>query len=336
MTARRRLGVTLLGAALALLLGGAGQAQAGMVLTPAGIALGFQLSTFASGFPNDGLGPLGIGFPTTGGVLVSDGPGNVRRFPTDTDGQNAGSAPVGQNYGSGRAFDIAQVGGNIYMGQRDNNDIVQINDNGTLNQVIVSGLATPHGIVVNPLNGHLIVSSFTSNQVWDVDPVAKTKTVLFNASLDGITISSDGSTLYGAVAPQGNDRVRGFDLTAGHVGNVVFDSGVVAGDPDGTRLGVGPLAGNIFVNTNGGTVVEVNLTTLAQTLIATGGSRGDFVTLDPNNDTLLLTQSDSVLRLTPPPGGFGGTAAPEPASLTLLATGALGLLGYGWRRRQAA
>ena len=27
---------------------------------------------------------------------------------------------------------------------------------------------------------------------------------------------------------------------------------------------------------------------------------------------------------------------PEPASLTLLATGALGLLGYGWRRRRQA
>jgi hypothetical protein len=30
------------------------------------------------------------------------------------------------------------------------------------------------------------------------------------------------------------------------------------------------------------------------------------------------------------------TPAPEPASLTLLGLGALGLLGYGWRRRQAA
>src|SRR5947209_5468220 len=83
-------------------------------------------------------------------------------------------------------------------------------------------------------NGHLILATFTGKQVWDGDPVAKTKTLLFNASLDGITIAPNGLTLYGAVAPQGADRVRGYDLRAGHVGDVVFDSGTVPGDPDGS------------------------------------------------------------------------------------------------------
>lgn len=327
-----RAGRTALGLAFAVAaLAAGGAARADMVLTAAGVAEGFTLTTFATGFPSNGLGPLGIAFPTTGGVLVSDGPGNVRRFATDTDGQNAASAPVGQNYGSGRAFDMTSSGGHVYMTQRDNNDVVQLNDDGTFNQVIVGGIASPHGIVTDPLNGHLIVSSFTSNAVWDVDPVAKTKTLLFNASLDGITIAPDGKTLYGAAAPQSVGKLFGYSLVSGSVGALVFDSGLIAGSPDGSALGFGPLAGKIFANTNGGTIVEVDLATKVQTLIATGGSRGDFVTVDPSNGSLLLTQTDRILRLS----NQGAFTIPEPSTAALWGLGALGLLGLARRRRPA-
>ena len=84
----------------------------------------------------------------------------------------------------------------------------------------------------------------------------------------------------------------------------------------------GTLAGNIFANTNGGTVVEVNLATQLPPTIATGGSRGDFVTVDPNG-TLLLTQTDSIDRLTAPIGGSFLT--PESASSILMA--GMGCLG---------
>jgi hypothetical protein len=91
-------------------------------------------------------------------------------------------------------------------------------------------------------------------------------------------------------------RAEGFDITTEAK---VFDSGTISGWPDGIALGKGPVAGNLFVNTNGGTVVEVNLATSVQTVIASGGSRGDFVTVDANNATLLLTQTDRIMRLTP-------------------------------------
>ncbi|MGN6545339.1 MAG: putative Ig domain-containing protein, partial [Aureliella sp.] len=275
----------------------------GLTLTPEAQAAGYKLIEFATGFPvSEGLGPLGIAFPRDGGVLVSDHSGNVRKFVDDSDGQNASAFVPAQDYGSGRAFDMTQAGDNIYMSQRDNGAVVQINDDGTLNQLIVDGLASPHGIVANPSNGHLIVSSYTSNVVYDVDPIAKTKQVLFNASLDGISISPDGSTLYGAAAPAGADHVYGFSLIAGSVGNVVFDSGFVPGDPDGAALGSGALAGTIIVNTNQGTILAINLKTKQQTVLATGGTRGDFVTVDPSDGTLLLTQTGTVARLQLPAG----------------------------------
>jgi hypothetical protein len=314
----------------------ASPARAQLTLTPAGAAQNLSLSLFASGFPvgptpgGANEGPLGIAFTASGGVLVSDNPGNVRLFPTDTDGQNAASAPVGQNYGALNAAALAQVGGQIYMTQFNNGDVVRINSDGTFNQVILTGVTTATGMGADPGNGHLFVSTFTNNIIYDIDPVAKTKSVFVNASADGVSVSPDGKTLYAALE---NGHVVGYSIATKAQ---VFDSGFIPGGVDGTAAGAGPVFSNdLFVNTNSGTVYEINLTTNAQTLIAQGGSRGDFVTVDPTNDTLLLTQTDNVVRLS----GAQFTSVPEPSPLalggvlTLFALGARLATGRlrGWR-----
>ena len=317
------------------LLSGSGSAKGGMMLTAEGLAQGFSLSTFASGYSSGNSGqPRGIAF-AGGGVLVSDTSGDVRRFPSDADGQNVGSVPVGQNYGSFNATDLATAGGKIYLSRRLTNEIDQINADGTLNQVILSAINNATGLVTNPANGHLYVSTLNNNNVYDVDPVAKTQTLIFNANFDGITLSPDGKILYGA---SGNN-ILGFDLTT-MAHPLVFDSGPITGVPDGAIIGLGPLLGNIYANTNGGTpitnggtFVQINLLTKVQTVIGTGGSRGDFVTLDPTNGTLLLTQTESILRLTPPPGGFGPSPVPEPATYLQATIAACGL-GLFWRFRR--
>jgi hypothetical protein len=88
------------------------QLLSGLTLTAAGQLAGFSLSTFATGFPerSDGAGPMAVAFPASGGVLVSDVPGNVRLFPTDTDGQDASLIPPvsGAAYGQDHAEGIGE------------------------------------------------------------------------------------------------------------------------------------------------------------------------------------------------------------------------------------
>jgi hypothetical protein len=273
-----------------------------LALTQAGINAGLSLSVFSYNYPHPGLvGPWGITFPATGGVLVSDSPGNLHYFASDTDGQDAGSVPT-QSYGPGNARDIVTINGKNYMGQdAGSNQIEQVNDDGTLNQVIVSSLpGHSFGMVADPANGHVFVSielDKSNSEIVDVDPIAHTwKKFVKNGLMDGITISADGSTLY--AARRTDDHIVGF---ATSTGNLVFDSGFVAGGPDGITVGTGLYTQFLVVNTNAGTVIGINLNTKHQTVVADGGSRGDFARTDYRNGSFLVSQTAEVDRISFPP-----------------------------------
>jgi hypothetical protein len=305
---------TALAAMLALC---AAPAHAGMVLTAAGTGLGFTLSTFADSFPTTGIccGPLGIAFPGSGGVLVSDYPGNMYLFPTDTDGQHAFNVTPVTGYGSNNPTGLATLGGKVYMAEQAVGEVVQLNDNGTFNQNI-DPLTLATGTAGDEANGLLYVSN-VSTRIYAINPLTKSINLFESGEFDGLTLDATNQILYA----EGSGQILGYRISDGAL---VFASGGVPDGPDGAAIGTGSLAGNIFVNTNGGTLYEINLTTKVQTLIASGGSRGDFVTVDPNG-TLLLTQTDSILRLTPPNGGGFGNA-PEPASALLTMGGLSGLV----------
>ena len=301
-------------------------ARAGLALTQAGVGQNLGLTTFVSGFPNSGIGPLGTAFTAGGGVLVSDyNSGSVYRFGSDADGQVASAGLITANYGANNPNDMAQLGGGIFMTRQATGDLVRLNQDGTLNQVIVGGLPSATGLVADPSTGKLFVSTIGNGVIYEVDPFGMTKTPFLNANVDGLTLSPDGATLYGAGA---NGHILGFSMTTRAE---VFDSGFIPGGLDGTAVGTGPIfSGLIFANTNSGQVFEINLVTLAQTLIATGGSRGDFVTVDPTNNTLLITQSDRIIRL----NGAPFTTVPEPSSLALCGIAGAAALAVARVRRR--
>lgn len=312
-------------ACAAALLLAAGGARAAMTLTADGTGAGYSLSTFASGFPtyNFGgsptLGPIGIGFPSTGGVLVGDATGVIRLFPNDVDNQTMSDATIGASRSNGNAWGITQVGPKNYFAGPSN--LFEISGTGVVGQTIATGFNNARALVVNPNNNHLFLTQAGSGTgtaaIFDIDPVAKTKTTFIGSlsNLDGAAISNDGQTLYVAVEGVGG-RIVGYDVNSKAA---VFDSGTitangVTGGIDGIAVGTGPLANFLFANLNSGSLVRVDRTTLEQVVVATDGSRGDFVVVDPYNGSLLITQVNSILRLTGPslllpPGDANGDGA---------------------------
>jgi hypothetical protein len=310
-----------------------GQARAG--LTP--VAPGFTITTFVSGFPQDGFGegPFGIGFTSSGTVMVADRFGVVRTF-TDVDGQTIGSALTTNTY-TIATLGVANAGGKMYLADQGSQQILQLNNDGSFNQTIFNfpAFTFPTGLAATP-GGKLFVTIRGPGTIDLVDPNAKTDTLFENnngnINYDGVQVSGDGKTVF--VATDTN-HVLGFDTSDLNPNKTpTFDSGLVtlgSGRVDGIALGTGTLAGNLFVNMTGGQVIEINLATQAETLIADNGTRGDFVGVDANG-TLLLTQSTEIDRLTAPQGG--GFGAPEPSAVTLAGFGIAGLLAGGWRRRK--
>jgi hypothetical protein len=307
----------------------AGSAQAAAILTAQGIADGFTLTTFADGFPNNGsVGPLGIGFTPTGAVMVVDYPGRIAVFATDTDGQHYSGATLSTtNYGFNSPVGIAQVGGRYYLSRQNIGEVDEVTAAGDYIRTVVTGISFATGMVGNPFTGKMYVSDCcTGTGIWEVDPNTNTKVQKIAGSFDGLTLNADGSILYAEIG----GTIVGYNTTTFAP---VYNSGFITGGPDGVAIGTGSLAGKLFINTNAGQLWEQDITSHVLTLLMTGGSRGDFVQVDPNNGSLLITQTDLVLRLTAPAGGgFEGGTAPEPGSLALVA---LGLAALRFRRRRA-
>lgn len=297
-------------------------AAADLTLTADGISRGFQLTTFSYNMASAGVGPEGVAYAPDGTVLVAEYPnGRLQRF-LNIDNQDASTVPYLATYGTDQANGLAYLGSTAYMSQYANGRVLELNADGTMNRVVTTGLGAALGLAANPHTGRLFVGY--GSGVVDLDPVTGSFTSLVSgSSVDGITLSPDGATLYAAVRGGINSQhLIGYNTSTGAV---VYDSGALAGGIDGTVLGFGPFEGYVYANMNNGTLIELNLNSpgSAPVIIASGGTRGDMAAFDPTRSgDMLITQLDRIIRL---------SGVPAPSSLVPLALG--GFIASRRRRR---
>jgi PKD repeat protein len=266
----------------------------------------------ATGFPTcppDGAGPTGVLFDGNK-LFVSDVcDGLIYRFPpaggTAAGAEAKSAAPTANGamtISGGRYYATRLPFGAIGAGF----GVVEF-DPGTLALTRTLGpSAQPRGLTTDPLTGDLYFDEAPGAIRHIQGPAGATPTFTTfaapgSAAYDGMAFTADGSRLY--VTDYNNQHVLGFDRS----GAVILDANLFGHHPDGIAVaqpntivdGV-DVSNNVFVNSNDGTIerIDVGSASTPVTVVASGGTRGDFTTVGPDG-CLYASQADRVVKLAP-------------------------------------
>jgi len=271
-----------------------------MQLTSNSISRGFQLTTLIGGLPsgiNGGqsvaLGPLGSCVAGDGSILVADHfTSSIYKFP-DQDNQlpsqflvqTATPTPPRSllRLGDYNYVTLAGASGGVY----------QVSDDG----IIIRSLSGP----VGGLGWLGLVGRSGANPILYGSGEA--------GGIYSMRLLSGSPLLITSAYGSGGGTVSGYDVGTG----ALTYNWSIPGHSDGVAVGYGSLVNKLYANTNEGSIYEVDLTSSgsAAIMIASGGTRGDFIGYG-SNGTLMVSQTADLLRLIPPAGGsFIPVSIPE-------------------------
>jgi uncharacterized repeat protein (TIGR01451 family) len=255
---------------------------------------------FATGFPTSGnIGPVGLLQDGSNFFATDSLNASTYKFPAA--GGPASSATVVHSH---LDLDLARAHGNYYATTNSTPGVYSF-DPATLavGHRIAAFPRTAYGLVGDPLSNDLFVD--TGSGIWrvqnpDTSPVVTQ--IVSGGAYDGIAISTDGQHIWAAIP--GSNVVHEFGRP--QPGTTIWPmqaSVPVGGGPDGIAIALdnapGGVANNVFVNTNNGTIVRIDTNKgNAVSVVASGGSRGDFATVGPDG-CFYVSQTDKVVKLAP-------------------------------------
>jgi len=227
--------ISLCGAAVLM----SGPAQAQLALTPAGVADGFTLTTFVSGYSPAAYGPLAQGILPDGNVITGSalignvGMGTIYIFK-DADNQTLSSALSAAPYTfttGNPQYAMATAGGQVYGAQAFGGIYEHFDNSGAHTPVagLPSTLRSDLGMWGDLANGHIVSSS--NEGIVDINPLNGAVRVIVASPncCDGVTVSPDGKTVYA----ESGGNILAFDYASGALLNTFPGGGH---GPDGTGV----------------------------------------------------------------------------------------------------